>query len=444
MMPNRSRVNAAVLAAVALAVAAPAAAAPRSRICVFGVKGDGGAALVEQLSGALCDDFDCVAPEDVRTGGKLDFAAVQSRGVAAVLFGTASRSGKSPRLALALLTTSFTPQRTWTLPLDARGRADARALTSFSSELRDELVGSAQPPPHLQAIIVDREPVAQRAPAAIASPVATPPAPPAPPARGGAIADTPAGQRRDQLREPVPDPAARWAAVDLGVAYAHRELSYSGAVPSSGTLLGFRAGAVLSPAVRAEVSPLLGATGRWYQGATAYAGYSRSLGQYTQSPSGSNKATAFSHLEVGAGLRYRPVAAWRARVLADLSYQAVAVKVSPRGAIPGLPDVDLSGARAGLSLEAPLFGRYTLLAGGGLTYWLRARDLVGGSYFSSGTVLGLDASGGVEIALRGPFSARLLVDWAQTRYWLTTTSTLHAHGATDTSLGGRVLARAAF
>jgi hypothetical protein len=239
----------------------------------------------------------------------------------------------------------------------------------------------------------------------------------------------------------------RYGAVDLGVEMARRDLSYSGVTPSVASPLKVSAPGIVSPAVRGEILPFAGVERRWYTTALVFAGYSRSVGLATEEPAGARAAhgTAVTRLEVGGGLRVWPFESARLFLTPRLSYRTFSVKVSPRGAIPGLADVDLAGPRAGVDLEAPFGSRYALLAGGGFTWWTRAKELVGsGGFFSSGSAWDVDASAGLSVGIHGPFSIRALFDFTRTSYRLSGASVYRATGATDTLIGGRVLARVTF
>lgn len=422
----------------------PAAATEGPRIVVFGVRGGDGAAVAGQLTRGLCGDLACVPADRVRKGGKLDFATVRAERVDGVLFGSLARSGRL--LQLALLTTSLRPDRTWALPLDAGGRISGQALAGLSAELRQLLGGAAT------AAAPQRE-VAARA----AAPAGTPREEAAAEAAGvaeerrtavaAARPSVPAGSPpRPPRAAPTDARAARLGAVDLGVDVLRRDLAYQGTSSGLGAPLKVAAPGVVSPGVRLEVTPLSGAAGRWYAGAAVFASYSRSVGFATQGPAGgASHDTTVTRLELGVGLGFRPLASSALSVVPRLSYRTLSAEVSPAGAIPGLPDTDLAGPRVGVDLEAPFAGRYAVLVGAGYTYWLQAKDLVGsGGYFSSGSAFGLDASAGLSVVLRAPFSVRALVDYGRTSYSLSGTSAYHASGATDTFLGGRFLARMVF
>jgi hypothetical protein len=422
-----------LLATAAIAAAAPARAAERARIAVYGVRGDGGGAIAGQLTRGLCGTFDCAQSDEVRRGGKLDFDAVREAGVDGVLFGTATRTGKSPRVAVALLTTSLTPARIWALPLDAHGNLAASTLSRFSGELRAELASRATPRGGRAPAVAEREP--EPAPAAAPTP---PPrsAASSRPSRRAPVAATPVASARESR-------GGRIAALDVGFDLVQRKLSYSGAGAGGAQLLDYSASAIVSPMVRLEVAPVARSSEDWTRGLTIFGAYGHSVGLETEAPGGATHGTTYTRLEVGAGLRFWPIEASRASLLAGLSWQMVQVKVSPAGSIPGLPDADLSGPRAGLSLEAPFGARYALLAGAGFTYWTSAKQLVK-TYFPSGSAWGVDAGAGLSVAVTGPFSVRALLQYARTSYKVSGASAYVATGATESYLGGQVLGRVEF
>lgn len=414
-------------AVVAVAPGTGAAAAERPRITVLGVRGEGGAALAPELSRRLCEVNACVPPHRVRRAGKLDFAVARENGVSGVVFGKVVRSARGRRLELVLLAGSYAPVRTWALPIGPDGTLAPRALDRAAREVAAAL-GPRAPEP--------------RAPSASA---ATTPAP-APPADGpaatAAAAPPPApGRRPADGAAPERPPVV---AVELGVLVTTRDLSYSGTGTSGPTLMKFSAGAIAAPALRVELTPLAGADG-WYAGATVFGAYARSVGLQTEdaTPARTRRDTTLSALDLGAGLRLRPMPSSRATLLAWAAYRASSVKVSPGGAIPGLPDTDLAGPAAGLELEAPLAPRVALLVGAGYTRWLRARALVGG-YFPDGSAWALDASVGLSLALTRRFSLRLTGAWERTSFTLSGASAYQATGATESYLGGRAGIRGAF
>lgn len=441
-MRNGAGVRGVIMAAALGALASPAVAraAERTRIVMLGVRGDDGAAVASQLSQALCGARVCVPPDRVRRAGKLDFAAAKAQGVAGMLFGTVARQ----RLQLALLVGSLSPQKTWSLPLERGGKLSAASVEGVSRDLDALLGAAAAPAPAAEARQAPRpveaeaarpaaptagaESAPERVPAAVSAPPRAPPRPAAP---------------ESPVAAPTVTPVRR-AAVDVGVDFSQRKLSYSGTSTGSSTLLAYDASAIVSPVVRLEVSPLATSEGRWYSGATIFASGSRSFGLETEDATTAHKrhGTTLTKLEGGAGLRLRPSASWRGELLPRVSYRTVTLKVSG-GGIAGLPDTDLAGPSVGVDLEAPLAGRFGVLAGASYTAWLQAKQLVKG-YFPSGSAYGLDGNVGVSARVSGPFSLRASLDYTRTTYSLSGTSAYRASGATDTYLTVRAVARASF
>ena len=466
-MPGVRGWGIALVVAAAMIGPAPtwAVAAERPRICIAAVRGDPDGAVAAALARALCTANACIPPPRVRRAGKLDFGAVRAEGVGAVLFGTVASPRRGRRLELALLTTSLRPERTWLVPLDATGHLAGEALGRVALDLERFL--SARPARTLRptaptAASVAAAPAARPAGGADAEVAAAPPPPRAEPSaatRTGTAVPPAAPARRapatapggpEDAGEPAADGegsagAPARVALDLGIDLAQRRLSYSGGVAPRT----YTAAAIWSPAARLELAPLAAWVGRWYAGATAFAAYARSVGLETDAPAGAGPAhaTDVARLELGAGLWFRPVPSSAALLRVRASYRWLSIRVRSAGGsgIDALPDADLAGPSVGLDLDAPLGRRWGLLGGLGYTRWLRARDLVGAAaFYPDGSAWALDASAGVSLALRGAYSARLLVDWERTQYALSGATAFTASGAVDGYLGFRAVLRAAF
>ena len=130
------------IALAALCAAAPAAA---QRISVGAIQDERGTALSKQLTGAVCDTYECVPRKQVVTSGKVDFAKMRAKKVSGFLLGSVIRKGGTPSLWIALLRTSDRPSRTWTLPVGAGTQLDPAALDEFRKELGDILVVGSVP-----------------------------------------------------------------------------------------------------------------------------------------------------------------------------------------------------------------------------------------------------------------------------------------------------------
>jgi len=116
------------------------------------------------------------------------------------------------------------------------------------------------------------------------------------------------------------------------------------------------------------------------------------------------------------------------------------------GALASFPDQRLLGLRAGADLELWLEKtRFTLLAGLGATWWQEAGELAGSAdFFPGGSAWGLSAQAGVAIDVWGPLSARLLGDYAMTRWSLDPGATYTSTWARQEVVGGRIMLRAGF
>lgn len=276
---------------------------------------------------------------------------------------------------------------------------------------------------------------AARAPASIDSPA---------PART-ASRPPPSPRNLDEPSVEAPSRAGgRYVAADLGFAISKRDLAYSGTDAGSGAPLKVSAPGIVSPALYVEVLPLGGSDG-WYRGLMLFGSYAFSMGLKTEEPGGTGRTfdTSATQLELGGGFRIWPISSSRLSLTPHVSYRTFSVKLKEAGAIKDLPDADLAGTRFGLDLEAPVVGRFAVLAGLGYTVWFRAGQLIG-DYFSAGTVWSVDGSVGLSVGVYGPVSVRALLDYSRTTYTFTGTSSYSATGAIDTLLGGRVLARLEF
>jgi hypothetical protein len=104
--------------------------------------------------------------------------------------------------------------------------------------------------------------------------------------------------------------------------------------------------------------------------------------------------------------------------------------------------------RVGLSAEARVASRITILAGLGWVKWLTAKELIDGdpAYFPGSDASGLEAEIGAGVVVWGPLSVRVLGTYASTRYTLDPdpTGTYAATGAEDRYLGLRAVLRGEF
>jgi hypothetical protein len=427
-----------------------AAGAP-PRISVAPVNGDKSGALTKQLRSLLCADYECVPYTKLRTSGKLDFKKAEALKVAGILVGTAATSRKGKFLELALLRRSLRPAWKGRYPLGKGGTLLRDSAAELSLDVADQLGGGRPPTPPMEAA-----PPAAAAPAPAVAPAPAAAAPAAPPAapKPEPAAAAPEAPAPKPPAKPAAAPAAAAAqrekpppvvGVEAGVAFTQRQLSYEGA-PAGSALRGLEANVIISPAFRLELYPLSLATQSALAGIGLFGEYAFSVGLTTQDPSGgADHSTSFSRLGAGLLWRIEPAAGSRFALIPAVSYQSLKFTVGGTP-VPGLPDADLSGFKAGIDVEIPVGGAVAILLGAGYVYWTSAADLVSDAFFPSGSAYAAEAQAGVSIGLGGAFSLRVLGDYSGTRYSLEPSpgGTYQATGASDRYLGGRALLRAEF
>jgi hypothetical protein len=235
-------------------------------------------------------------------------------------------------------------------------------------------------------------------------------------------------------------------AAELGVFGSQRQLTYGGVSASSGTLLGFDASGMVGPSVSLEFFPLARGASVALAGAGLHVGLATSIGLETESLTGELLPTRFTRLEAGARWRTPPLTALKLVLVPELAWVSQRLTVSP--AIPGLPNSDLSGVKVGLSAEARVASRISILAGLGWVKWLTAKELIDGdpAFFPGASAAALEAELGAGVAIWGPLSVRVLGQYASTRYQLDpdATGTYAATSAEDRYLGLRAVARGEF
>ncbi len=398
---------------IGLLLVAATAGAAGPRLTVGPVRGDTRSVIPTQLAELLCASYDCVLWKEVSTRREPDLAKARTLDVRGILSGVVRATATGQKVTLSLLTTSPRPARTWDFPLTVSGRLTATA----TRQLELDLPALLRPPP----------PAAPPPPVRAPEPVAT-----------AALAPPPAAATRPPPAA-VPAPAERrWlAGVEVGLFADQRRLSYGGLSASTGTLLGFDAAAMVGASVSVEVFPLAHGASAALGGAGLRVGLATSIGLKTQDPAGDELPTRFSRVEIGARWRSPPLTALRLVLVPDVAWVSHKLIVTP--AIPGLPNSDLSGVRVGLSAEARVASRVTILAGVGWVDWLTARELIQGepAFFPGSGASGLEAEVGAGVAVGGPISLRLLGQYASTRYRLTPdpTGTYAATSAEDRLLG---------
>ncbi|HET6437057.1 MAG TPA: hypothetical protein VFG59_03280, partial [Anaeromyxobacter sp.] len=240
-------------------------------------------------------------------------------------------------------------------------------------------------------------------------------------------------------------------AIEAGIWFTGRHLSYSGAdnTGASIPLRTFSASAILVPRLRLEVYPAAFAgAGRLFSGIGLRLDAGQSVGLKVKPPSGTgggNKAANLRTLEADLVWRLQPFSGSRFAFTPALGYRSVTLTTS--GNIGGLPDAKLAGYELRMDLEAPLGSSFAILGGGGYTLWTSKKDMVSGDFFGSGSARGYELEGGLSYRVYGPISVRLLAEYQSTSYSglkHPATGLGTASGASDTYFGGRIMGRAEF
>jgi hypothetical protein len=426
-----------------------------ARLSIGAVQGENRRAVTGPLSAALCAGRECIPRSEVTRRGKVDFARMERREVAGLIFGSVTTRGGRARVWLALVTRSMTPARTWTFDLDAKGRLAPEAIQVVARDV-DETVG--RPTPRADPLAFP--PLTTEGPRASEAPPQPPAAgpavaPAAPPSRGavpeagatGREPGAPAPAEATAPREPAPPPLPLVVA-ELGAFLTSRNLTYQGVPSGASPLVGFRADVVAGPWARVEVYPFAPGGEGLAAGLAPYLEAGASIG-LTTSTAGAGGTTDLQAqlLQLQAGVLWRlPIGgSRRAAVVPGVAYQLLSFTFDPT--YPGLPNSSLQGIRLCLGLEVPLGDVLGLQAQLAWVPWLSARDLVGSpAFFPASGAYGLEAELGLSFAIAEPVSLRLAGTYALTRYALEAApaSSMQATGAKDEYFGGRGTVRVAF
>jgi hypothetical protein len=446
--------------ALALAMVAPArgAAAAARRISIGPVAGSRGAAIPTQLAEALCGSFDCVLWREVSTGGKPDPAKLRRAGVAGALTGAVSGT----RVRLVLAGPAGALER-WTFDLGPGRKLRAASVDQVVADVGRRLARPA-PPPAAAAGAAGAAGAAAVPPSAPAAPAPSPAQPPAkvarpepapegaapgraaaPPAAAApaAPAAAAAAPPRAAPRPPAGPPPLR-IAVELGGFWTSRSLTYDGVGAGTGTLYEFDASSILGPRGRIELYPAAGFTQGAGAGIGLFVDAALSIGLETEGPGGEKRDSTYSRLAGGALWRL-PVGKALALV-PSVAYESLKLRVDPP--IQGLPEADLAGVAGRLGAEIRIARPVKLLLGAGYVWWLTARDLVDGdpAYFPDGSAAALEGEAGLDVAVAGRVSLRVVGQYSSTAYDLDPdpTGTYVATGATDRFVSVNASVRAEF
>jgi len=407
--------------------AAPPGADARPRIALGAVSGEGGDAVMRQISEALCAQFACVPRARVLSKGKVDYEKMAAARVAGYLLG--SVAGETPWAWLSL-STEPGRSRTFGLPLSGGAlspEALAELVAGVGAELRREPAAEPSAEPGLEPPVEQggASPLPEGAPVAAEPP---PPADEAPPRPAPAEEASPPAPRDARGRPPL-------ASAEAGVFMTSRSLTYSGSPAPSGYSLPLAVG----PWVGVEIFPAALATDGALSGLGAVASYGTSVGLSSSTPAGGSVASTLWWLRAGAEWRLHPIAGSGFALTPGVAY--LLQKFTLGDPYPGLPDSSLSGLEGSLRFDVPVAERVSIRAAAAYVYWFTAEQLVGSAqYYQSGLAWGLEGQAGLDVKVWGPLSVRGLALVSLTVYQLSASAATpyKATGAKDLYLGGRL------
>ena len=419
------------------------------------VRDDRTGALSRQLGKAMCEAFECAPRSSAYTKNRPDFAKARRNGVEGIVFGAVTGKASSRVLWLALFTRSKDPDRTWTLPLRAKGLVSASALSDVVREVEARLAPprarppAVTPPPAVAAPPPAPPPPAPEVAAPIPSPEPPAPPPAAEPKPERAEAAAPIAPRpappvaRPPAEPPDAAPAPPWAALELGVRVTGRELDYTGTTPAGTSPLStMSASAIVIPGARLELYPLAPLTRGALAGLGLFGGYDRSVGFEVKGATQTQSAE-LTRISAGLGWRLPPLTGLRLVFSPAVSFERRDLVV--KGGIAGLPDAHLQGVKGGLGLAVPVASWLSLLLDGSYVQWTSSKDLVKGDvpFFPSGSAAAIELEAGLSVAFSARLSLKVLGEYGSTSYSLDPdpTGTYRASGATDRFLGGRAALR---
>jgi hypothetical protein len=236
----------------------------------------------------------------------------------------------------------------------------------------------------------------------------------------------------------VPGRRAPRLVLEAGLAPNHRELRY-GSAAGGPVPLGVASDQPAMARLRVEVRPVE------TLGVALYADVAYGGGIELTSAAQTYRATA-TRLEAGA--LWRLPLGRTLTVVPALALQRETFEVGTSGGVPlaAFAEPRLLGLRGGAGLELWLEKtRFTVLAGLAGTWWQEAGELAGSAdFFPGGSAWGLSGEAGLAVDLWGPLSARVLGEYAVTRWSLDPGATYTSRSARQEIVGGRIMLRAGF
>lgn len=403
------------LALLAALLAMQAGAAPRVTLLKF--TGPRGPQARAALAAVVCQQLECVEPEQVTTRFLPDWQKAAAQSVEVLVSGVATRTSGSVELTVQLLKANeVAGSEKVELPKEGLSQANLELLTERISTAAG--VVKQQPPP--VEVVKAPEPKPE-------------PAPPPEVARAPTPAPTPA------------PPGAQYAfAGELGVNAANRSFDYLGArVPE---LRRYSLPVVALINARLEWFPLVGRAdalrGLGLEVAGNVAPWIRSA-----PPDTTNSLPTFtSRTDAAVQWRLSPARGLTVTPLLGLRFHTFTVMGTTDDGqqIDGLPNLAYLAVRAGVGAElrfAERFVGFVRVAGLPL---ISAGEILSPAYFPSGGAVGVEASGGVGMRIVSGVEVRLSFDWTRYMFWFNTnlaTSRFYAQGAFDQYLGGTAVVR---
>ncbi len=389
-------------------------------------------------------------PGTVAKGPKPDWSKVKKQKVDFVITGAVKGKGAKRTLDLQVLTKPGAPKLKKAIPFstaDLGPRALETALDALNKAMGLSGGAAASPPPEAKKE-PEPEPEAKKEPEAEAAPpkrepeARKEPTPP-PPAPAEEARETP------EPSETAIRPKAPIVEIEAGLDVFSRSFSYNQV--STLNLRSYSASFILAPAFRAEFYPLALVT----QGAAAGIGIdgegavsvglkSRRSGTDTTWP------TSIVMYDFSVRYRIRPISTSDAAIIPFVGYAARSFSVgvgSDGSTLDGLPGVAYTAIRPGLAAELPFSSSgFSVFAKFAVQIVLSSGPIIGSTYFTKGSNLGLDWQIGAGFRIIGPLQIRVAFDFARYGLGFTTaaTDTYQAAGAVDLYLGGNVALRLIF
>jgi hypothetical protein len=422
-----------------LLLAGPAFGA--QKLAITPLSGDKGHAVEKQLSSSLCKRLTCAPHAKVMKGTRPDFAKAKKAGINALLIGHVA--GGRAEVTIVFSDQPKIPVFSQTYPV-AKGKLSKNDLLALTEGVVGALGGAPVPPPPEPpppAAPPTPEPVAETPPP---SPSPTTPLPEEHATPSPAPRETERGTPSEVVVEehPVRPAVKNWPIIlaDVGLDIVGRNFDYSG-LQASSPALRYSAPGIFSPRLDLEICPLAhsisGFGGRW--GISAEGTYA--VGLKSQLGTAPAHPTSLSRFDGGVlwwlgnptGFTFAPEVGYRL-----LSFSTSLA--SDGSTLTGLPNVTYGALR--------FSGAFRIAASDTIRIDVRlsgmpvlsAPDLIGPTYFTKGSGLGLEGEAGLRILLTKAVGIGVFGEYTRYNFSFNSTGTYVANGATDQYYGGRAAA----